>query len=393
MNTLPFLGLLVFFVSFISGSPVSVSFPPAQCLSVSGGITITITGTSYATGNTAIVNLATVGNLTCTTTSTSTYDWSAACQTPSHAISSALDLKVWLVIGGYLWPTSFTQASLLTYQTHITDVYPSSLSLGGGTWLSVYGCFDASYGAYTYLQLGALPAIYSSSWLFVSYNTIIVVAATGGNSALSNLAVTVAWGSGPYAQLANAVNYVYPQPTSTFPSLPLPGHYLTITGTNFGESKSWWGYAQIASLPAVYSSSSNWISNTDVQIVILAPSCGEAPLTAQTLFLGWGTGSYVTLTSAVNYVYPQISSYGSIERIGSPFTFDLFGNYFGLVGNTYWSNVAVGPIGGCTPNVMSNTYITVACIACGSVTNVAVALHWYAVDYVLGPATFSIGAC
>jgi hypothetical protein len=387
------LGLVAF--PFITGSPVSVNFPPAQCLSVSGGTTITITGTSYASsGNTAIVNLSTVGNLTCTTTTLpSTFAWTTVCQVPSHSISSALDLKVWLVVNGVFWGSSFTQTGLLTYQTQITSAYPTSLSLGGGSVLTVYGCFDTTPSAYTYLEIGPLAAIYSTNWVSISNNAIVVIATTCGNNPMSNLALTVAWGSGPYTQLTNAVNYVYPQLISTFPTLPLPGDSLTITGTNFGTSKSWWNYAQIASLPAVYSSDTNWISITDTQIVIHAPSCGEAPLTNQILHLGWGIGSYATLTNAVNYAYPTVVNYVNIARLsGGIFSFDLYGSNFGPVDNNYWSNVAVGPIGGCNPQVIANGHIIVYCVACGGVTNVAVALHWYAVDYVLGPATFSIAA-
>jgi hypothetical protein len=389
---LAFIGLFGF---VISCAAVSVTFPPAQCLSVSGGTTFTISGTSYASVNTAIVNLATVGNLTCTTTtSLPTYDWSTTCTAPSHAISSPLNLKVWLVINGIFWGTSFTQANAMTYQTQIMSVYPTSLSLGGGSVLTVYGCFDITPGVYTYLEIGSLPAIFSGNWLSVSHNAVVVVATTAGNSPISNLPVTVAWGSGPYTQLLNAVNYVYPQPTSTAPTLALSGDYLTITGTNFGNSKSWWNYVQIASLPAVFSSSQNWISITDTQIIILAPSCGESPLTNQILYLGWGTSSYVTLLNAVNYAYPSISGFSNIVRTsyGGVFTFELHGSFFGPVGNNYWFNVAVGPIGGCSVYVVNNGYIEVGCNACGGVTNVAVALHWYAVDYVQSLSTFSIGS-
>jgi hypothetical protein len=241
-----------------------------------------------------------------------------------------------------------------------------------------------------HLQIGSLPAVYSSNWLSVTSNTIVAATPSAGNSVVSNLAVTVAWGSGPYTQLTNAVNYVLPQLTSANPTLPLSGDYLTIIGTKFGTNKNFYSYIQIASLPAVYPNSANWISITDTQIVVIAPTCGEAPLTSQTLYLAWGSGSYVSLTSAVNYASPTISGYGNLGTYSGYFYFDLYGYYFGPLDNQYWSNVAVGPIGGCTPYVINNGYIQVTCHSCGGVTNVAVALHWYTVSYVQGPATFSI---
>ncbi|MEY3142913.1 MAG: hypothetical protein RLY21_1406, partial [Planctomycetota bacterium] len=206
---------------FTLWSPPTLSAVSPNKGSVSGGTTITITGTNFYNGATnASVSVggvaATSVNVVNATTMTAV--------TPAGT-AGAKTVSVTTPSGTIDLPSAFTYFSAPT----VTAVSPAAGPLGGGTTITITGTNFYNGATNATVSVGGVAA---TSVTVVSTTTITAVTPAGTAGAKT---VSVATPSGT-ANLSNGFTYVgVPTVTSVSPSggPPAGGTTITITGTNF----------------------------------------------------------------------------------------------------------------------------------------------------------------
>jgi hypothetical protein len=328
-----------------------VIFPSPMCLQLHGGTSFTVTGSNWINGP-PTYTLPT-GTLTCFTTDVSPPDlYQSVCVTPANAGGGGTMAITWADT-----VHSITSPPLLYYGPQILSMYPTSLSIGGGTLVTILGgCFNiiaTSTVASVTIQ-GMSPVTIPMMMLAQSNDTQLVFTApaTGGNDPLSNLNVSLVWPVSlspaiwTTSELAGVANYVTPLVTNISPStLSMCGSVVTITGTNFGTSTSWWVYFSIVGVsPALYSTSSNWLSTADDAIVLITPGCGyDYPAGTLEFHLGWGATSYTWCPVQVTYAEPVVTniSPSTLAMPGSVVT--ITGTNFGMR-TSWWTYFSIDGI-------------------------------------------------
>lgn len=329
--------------------PALTSVSPAA-LALGGGTTLTLTGNRFGT-NKNFYNYLSVEGTTAITPSSANWlsitDTAIVVTAPAsggYVEVSNLDISLaWGSSGAY---ASLNNLLSFTFPT-LASVSPSALALGGGTTLTVTGVrLGTNKNFYNYLSIEGTTAIVPSSvnWLSITDTAITVSApASGGTSEISNLDISLAWGSsGAYTWLNNVLAYTFPSITSLSRyNLPLSGAYLTVNGVRFGTDKNFFSYLSIEGKTAIVPSSGNWISTSDNAIVIFTPTCPAGATYNLDLSLAWPPYSYTAVYDSLSYVNPVLTTfeywYENVWHLG--------GSYFGQYGNTFYTRVEISGSG------------------------------------------------
>jgi hypothetical protein len=269
--------------------PTAVSFGSALSVSIGGGDQRLIIGHYFGT-HLSSITLSVIDasgiNTPCSCVLSNAYYDLLTCSMPSvTAATSALALN--LTVRNWV----FISSPLVTYVTPlITSVSPSAISIAGGV-VTVTGTgFGYNKNYWTYLSvLAGVPVTPSTC-----SGTQMVATFPAGTG--SGLTLALAWGSGPYTTLTNALSYVAPTITGVSPSTisSASGGTVTVTGINFGSNVGFYSYLSIVG--GVGRSPS---SVTNTQIIVVFPGGTGSSLT---LYLAWGSGPYTSYPNAVSYV-------------------------------------------------------------------------------------------
>jgi hypothetical protein len=254
----------------ILATPTIASVQPTRGR-MSGGDTVTITGTNFGATNTtsvtfggftAVVNGANATTITVTT--------------PSHA-AGTVDVTVTAPTGIVTKTAAFTYLAPPT----VTAVTPNRGKAAGADSITVTGSnFDA--GGTTTLKIGATPA----TNVVVTSPTSLTATTPAGTAGTTSVTVTTAGGSGT---LSSAFTYVAsPAITSFTPAQGPVGTSVTINGTNF-DAVAANDVVMIGGAPAVITS-----ATTTRLVATVAANAVTGPVSVATV------GG--TATSAANFV-------------------------------------------------------------------------------------------
>jgi RHS repeat-associated protein len=326
----------------ILATPTITSLQPNKGR-LSGGQTVTITGTNFGTtsntsvnfgSNTAVVTAATATTLTVTT--------------PSHA-AGVVDVTVTAPTGTVTKTGAFTYLAPPT----VASITPNRGKTSGGDSVTVTGSnFDA--GATT-LTIGAAAA----TNVVVVSPTSLTATTPAGNAGAASVTVTTAGGSGT---LTSGFTYVPPPTITSFtPAQGPAGTSVTINGTTF-DAVAANDIVVIGGAPAAVTS-----ATTTRLIATVSANAITGPVSVSTI-----GGSATTATNFVVLIYRSLAftSSATAIQIGHQLQFSAsatkFDNSsFDVTSSAVWTSsnstvAAVSPAGLVTAGSAGATDITAA---------------------------------